>query len=60
MITKEKLQEYIDRLPNEISVDELIDKLIFIDKLEKRIEESIHSETISEEDLKSEMEQWFE
>lgn len=60
MLTKEKLQEYISQLPNEISIDELIDKLIFIDKLEKRMEESLNSETISEEDLKSEMEQWFE
>ena len=59
MITKEKLQKHIDKLPESISIDELIDKLIFIDKLEKRIEASKNDETISEEELEKEMKEWF-
>lgn len=59
MITKEKLQKHIDKLPSEISIDELIDKLVFIDKLEKRIEESKQGKVISDEDLEKEMQQWF-
>mgnify|MGYP000336082736 CR=1 FL=1 len=34
MITKEKLQEHISKFPDKISIDELIEKLVFIDKLE--------------------------
>jgi ubiquinone/menaquinone biosynthesis C-methylase UbiE len=31
MITKEKLQEHISKFPDQISIDELIEKLIFIE-----------------------------
>lgn len=60
MITKEKLKEHIDKFPeNEISIDELIDRLVFIEKLEKRIGRSESNEsTIPENQLKEEMEKW--
>ncbi|HMV14644.1 MAG: hypothetical protein IT275_07940 [Chitinophagales bacterium] len=60
MITKAKLQGYIQDFPDEISIDELIDRLVFIDKLENRIRESNSNETIEEIELKTEMEKWFE
>lgn len=40
MIKKEKLKEHIDKFPDELSIDELIDRLVFIEKLERRIEQS--------------------
>jgi hypothetical protein len=58
-ITKEKLQKQIDEFPDEISIDEVIERLIMIEKIETRIQESENKETISEENLKTEMEQWF-
>ena len=59
MITKERLRNYIDRFPDEISIDELIDRLVFIDKLEIRITESDNNDVVDEEDVKAEMEKWF-
>ena len=59
-ITKEKLHQKIDKFPDEISIDEVIERLIMIEKLETRIQESDEDDTISEEDLKKEMGQWFE
>ncbi|AZA74129.1 hypothetical protein [Chryseobacterium indoltheticum] len=59
-ITKEKLHQQIDKFPDEISIDEVIERLIMIEKLETRIQESDENDTISEEDLKKEMGQWFE
>jgi hypothetical protein len=59
MITKEKLKSHIETFPDNMSIDELIDRLIFVEKLEKRISESNNGETLSEEDLKKEMEKWF-
>ena len=59
-ITKEKLHKQIDEFPDEISIDEVIERLIMIEKLEIRIKESDENDTISEEDLKKEMGQWFE
>ena len=58
-ITKEKLQKQIDEFPDEISIDEVIERLIMIEKIETRIQESENNETISEEDLKNEMQEWF-
>lgn len=59
MISKSKLIEHIDKFPNELSIDDLIDKLVFIDKLERRIEESDKQEVISESELEEEMKLWF-
>ncbi len=59
MISKVKLLAHINKMPNEISIDELIDKLVFIDKLEKRIVESDNDEIISEEALENSMNEWF-
>lgn len=59
-ITKEKLHKHIDEFPDEISIDEVIERLIMIEKLEIIMKESDEHDTISEEDLKKEMGQWFE
>lgn len=59
MITKEKLNSHISKFPDVLSIDELIDRLVFVDKLEKRIEQSKNNETISEQDLEKEMQEWF-
>ena len=60
MITKEKLKEQIDKFPDEeISIDELIETLVFIEKLEQRIKISEHGgETVSNDSLKDEISEW--
>ena len=60
MITKEKLKAHIEHFPDEMTMDELIDRLIFIEKLEKRIQESEAGQSISEDQMKLEMAKWFE
>ncbi|MBK8244895.1 MAG: hypothetical protein IPK88_15830 [Saprospiraceae bacterium] len=60
MITKEKLLAQIESFPENISIDELIDRLIFIEKLENRILESEKEATISEEELKTIISKWSE
>lgn len=59
MITKDKLKHYIDKFPDELSIDDLIEHLVFVEKLENRIKQSKEDDTISEEDLEKEIEQWF-
>ena len=60
MISKEKLKEHIDKLPEkEISIDELIDRLVFIEKLENRIAISEQGGvTLSEDSIKDEITKW--
>ncbi len=59
MITKTALKRHIERFPEEFTVDELIERIIFIEKLEKRIQKSDDNDIMSEEDLEKEMNQWF-
>lgn len=59
MIFKAELIKQIQKFPEEIAIEDLVERLIFIDKLEKRIAESKDGQNISEEDLKKEMQEWF-
>jgi len=60
MISKTKLKEQIDKFPEDkISIDELIERLLFIEKLEKRIESSKNGNTISDKEVEKEMKKWL-
>lgn len=58
MINKTKLLKHIQKFPEEMSMEELIEKLLFVEELENRIAESDSGEVISEEELKKEMLVW--
>jgi hypothetical protein len=59
MITKKHLKETIEKLPEEVSLEDLIDKLILLDKIERAEKESERGETITEDALDKELEKWF-
>lgn len=59
MITKEKLYKQIEGLPDKMEMEDLIERLLLIDKLEKRKIESSKDETISEQELDEEIKQWL-
>ncbi|MGS2761976.1 hypothetical protein [Sinomicrobium sp. M5D2P9] len=59
MLTKTKLREQIDSLPEEFSIDELIERLILVEKIERGSRQSENDETLSETDLDNEVEKWF-
>lgn len=59
-ITIEKLKQQIDQFPDTISMDEVIERLIMLEKIETRKQESDNNETIEEDELNEEMKKWFE
>ena len=59
MITKERLIKQINEFPDKLEIDALIEKLLFINKVEERLEQSKNDETVSEEDVEKEMIEWF-
>ncbi len=59
MLTKNKLKEQIDKMPEDFSLDELIEKLILIEKIESGNKQSESGEVISENELENEIERWF-
>lgn len=59
MITKTKLMLHLDQLPEIISIDDLIDQLILIEKIEIGNEQSQNGQVISEEELDEVTDSWF-
>jgi len=59
MFTKKHLKETIEKLPEEFSLEDLINKLILLDKIERAEKESERGETITEEELDKELKKWF-
>ena len=60
MITKTKLKEQIDSFPEQFSIDDLIERLILVEKIEKGKIQSENDEILSESELDKEMNKWFE
>ena len=58
MLTKSKLKKSINNLPESFTIDELIDQLIFIEKVEEGIKQSKEGKTISNEDVKNIIDKW--
>jgi hypothetical protein len=59
MITKEKIYQQMEALPDSFEMEDLIEKLLFIDKLENRIRMSENDDTISDEEMSQEIEAWL-
>jgi len=50
---KSKVIETLDSLPDEFSADELIDRIIFIEKVEKGLQDVKEGKTLSHEEVKA-------
>jgi hypothetical protein len=58
MLTKEKVNRTINNLPEKITIDELIDRLIFMEKIEEGSHQSGEGKVVSDEDLKVIIDKW--
>lgn len=58
MLTKDKVNKTVNRLPESFTIDELIDQLIFIEKVEEGYLQSEKGEVISNEDVKLMIDKW--
>lgn len=58
MLTKEKLNKTMNNLPDSFTIDELIDQLIFIEKLDEGFQQSEKGNIISNEDVKLIIDRW--
>jgi len=58
MLTRNTVRQSIDNLPDSFTIDELIEQLIFIEKVEEGIKQSDEGKTISNDDVKSMIEKW--
>lgn len=58
MLTKERLNKTIISLPDTFTLDELIDKLIFIEKVEEGLQQSEQGKVVSNEEVRQIIDKW--
>ena len=58
MLTKTNVIKTITRFPDNFSIDELVDKMILLDKIEKGIQDADNGKVISENELEKRIEEW--
>lgn len=57
-MTKEKVIETVNDLPADFELDVLLEKLIFIDKVEKGLEQIDNGKTLTHNQVKEQVSQW--
>ena len=55
MLTKAQVLKSIESLPNEFSIDEVIEKLLFLSDLDRRLKESEQGQLIDHEEVEKEL-----
>lgn len=58
MLTKEQVTDALSELPGQFTLDELIDRLIFIQKVEEGLKQSERGEVYSTEEARTMLKQW--
>jgi len=59
MLSKDKVIDTVKDMPDKFSIDELIDKLILLQKIEKGLEQSDKGEVYSPQEAKEMLNQWL-
>lgn len=59
MLTKEKVINAINKLPGEFSLEDVIDELLLLEKVEKGLAQSESNEVIKDEELDKELPEWL-
>ena len=58
MLTKKRVQRSIENLPDSFSIDQLIEQLIFTEKIEEGIKQSEEGKIITNEDVRKIIDKW--
>ena len=58
MLTKESVKELVDHMPDTFSIDDLVERIIVLQKIENGQKEIADGQGIDWEDLKREMDSW--
>lgn len=58
MLTKEKVNRTIKNLPDSFTIDELIDELIFVERVEEGYQQSELGKVVSNEEVKLIIDKW--
>jgi hypothetical protein len=59
MLNKNKVLRTLENLPETFSIEEIIDQLVLLQKIELGLEQAINNETVSTEEAKSRLNKWL-
>ncbi|MEI6436553.1 MAG: hypothetical protein WCP32_17135 [Bacteroidota bacterium] len=60
MLTKDKIRKTIDALPDDsFSIDEIVERLILLDKVEQGLQDIKEGQVHSTEEVKKKLERWL-
>lgn len=59
MLSKSNVIKTITKFPDHFSVDDLVDKMILLDKIEKGMLQADNKQIISDEELDKKIEEWL-
>jgi len=59
MLLKEKVIEAIQSLPDEFSIDEVVERLIMLHKIETGLQQVSEGKTISTQEAREKLQQWL-
>lgn len=59
MTTKEKMIQAVNDLPNDASIEDAMERLLLLAKIERGLEQCDRGETLSHQDVKDRMTKWL-
>ena len=59
MLTKDKVISGIKRLPDSVTIEEILDQIILLEKIEKGIDQADRGEVFTEEEVEAKVAKWF-
>jgi predicted transcriptional regulator len=59
MLTKEKLIKSFDTLPENLTIDQVIDRVIMLDKIEQGLKDVENGNVFTTEEVKVKLNKWY-
>ncbi|MFA4852618.1 MAG: hypothetical protein WC599_08875 [Bacteroidales bacterium] len=59
MITKEKLIEVINKMPDRFSIDDIIEELVLLSKIEQGLADVAEGRVYTKKEVENKMEKWL-
>jgi hypothetical protein len=59
MITKTQIINTLDKLPENLTIDQVVDHLIFIEKVQKGMDDSMNGRINTKEEAKQKLKKWL-
>jgi len=60
MLSKAKILTGIKRMPDSATVDDILDQIILLEKIEKGIEQADKGQVLTEDQVEAKINKWFE